>query len=132
MRYSIEWIEDKGLLCVGLHGVVTGSDLLDVTSAVLADKRYRSPMNQLWDGSGIKELDVSWPHMQSLKEISEDKCIDDALEGKIALVASRQLVQAFAEVMLALTRKLNRQRKIFHTREAALEWLDASSMPVSP
>ena len=130
--FAVTLQPDQRLLCIHLHGTVTGTCVLETLQAMWEDPRYDPSFKQLWDCRAVTALDIDWPEFKAIGEALQARCIA-APTDRAAIVAPRENNYYGALALTRYARKSARQKRVFRQMEAALQWLDddEASAPVS-
>jgi hypothetical protein len=132
MAYSISWYDNEPIVLLKFHGKVTGRQITTALDEIWSDARFGAISHQIWDCHRITELDVDWPDLQALKLMAcENHAAASRRAGKVALVASREVVYACCKAIIAMTRNDGLKKKVVRSVHEARDWLRLET-PRSP
>lgn len=107
---------------ITLSGSVADSDLMEAMKALYESEGWSRELNILWDGTAIAELVIGRKGLEQIVEVTGD--FQNRIgSGKSAFVVRRQLDESMAKIILHMTKTTTRERRLFRSREDALEWL---------
>lgn len=124
MPYTFSWHEDEPIIFLKFSGDVTGRHINQALEEVRADDRFCPNCHQVWDCQSIARLDVDWPELKALKDMATRQAgYENAPKGRVAIVATREVVYACGKVIIALTQPDGHQKKVVRTVNEAIDWL---------
>ncbi len=124
MPYTVSWHEDDPVIFVKFNGNVTGRHINKALEEVRADARFCPGRHQIWDCQQISKLDVDWPELQALKNMAIGETPEfEMIKGKIAIIATREIVYSCSKVIVAMTKQDGYKKKVVRTVNEAIDWI---------
>lgn len=124
MPYTFSWHDREPIIFLKFSGDVTGRHINEALEAVRADDRFCSNCHQIWDCQSIAKLDVDWPELKALKQMATRQSEDGKKpKGRVAIVATREIVYTCSKVIIALTQPDGHKKKVVRTVNEAIDWL---------
>ncbi|NNL67566.1 MAG: hypothetical protein HKP30_15055 [Myxococcales bacterium] len=120
MAFSYQIQSPRRLLLARPTGPVDAVSFVRAREAVLADDRYQSDFDQLWDLRGIAGLRIDRDAVRDLAHLSEP-----ASGKRWAIVADQPAVYGAARMFAALRSAFaaDEELRVFRTLEDARGWL---------
>jgi hypothetical protein len=123
-HYTID--ETRRVIEVCPTGELHDEDLIKGTHQVFQDPRLRGDMRALLDYSQVTRVHVSPSTLQSVAAANRM-----TRGSRVALVAPNLLIYGLARVYGAYLHRKGPVFHVFHSRKAALDWLNAGVPPES-
>lgn len=122
MAYSCSVDKDRALGIIELSRSVDDDQVVKAIRALYESDSWDPRFNTLWDGTGITHLVISRKGLQEIVAATE-RLQPRMGPGKAAFVVRRQLDETMTKIILHMTRTTERERRLFRSRQDALEWL---------
>lgn len=113
---------EKGIAYIKMSGNLQKKDILEAFDVAVADKRYRSGMNRLWD---YRDADLSALDSATIAEMAQysSKFPDGINDAKVAFLVGRKLEFGLTRMFAAYASEMSSTVKVFYSLEDAEAWL---------
>ena len=122
MAYSCEVDEQRSLGLIKLSGSVDDQEVVGAMKKLYENGEWDSRFNTLWDCTNITELIIGQDGLREIVAVTNQLQAQIG-PGKVAFVVRRQIDEMMAKILIQMTKTSERERRLFHRCEDALEWL---------
>lgn len=122
MAYSCAVDKNRALGIIELSRSVDDDQVVKAIHALYESDSWDPRFNTLWDCTGISHLVIGRKGLQEIVAATE-RLQPRMGAGKAAFVVRRQLDETMTKIILHMTRTTERERRLFRSRQDALEWL---------